>query len=221
MSRLFITPREIDFISDLTKEIFKDVIGHKIYYYSISITKSNVHELYDEAIEKVFETPIELEAMIEWNPEEVTTNLFGSEEKTRLTAFIHARDVIDKGVQLSEGDFFSFGEKFFEITTFTVTNNIFGQIEHPAGYKLEGRESRRGQFVSAVFGPTSEKYSDENAVQDTFVQQRGERMNHEGETGDKRALRDKGVLEAPITGPKTVSGQGTTTKAGNSFYDEE
>jgi hypothetical protein len=46
-------------------------------------------------------------------------------------------------------------------------------------------------------------------------------MNHEGETGDKRALRDKGVLEAPITGPKTVSGQGTTTKAGNSFYDEE
>ena len=33
MSRLFITQREINFISDITKEIIKDVVGQKIYYY--------------------------------------------------------------------------------------------------------------------------------------------------------------------------------------------
>ena len=36
MARLFITPREINFINDLAKEIVKDVIGQKIYYFSIS-----------------------------------------------------------------------------------------------------------------------------------------------------------------------------------------
>ena len=43
MARLFITPREIDFISDVTKEIVKDVIGQKIYYYKVREDLSKVH----------------------------------------------------------------------------------------------------------------------------------------------------------------------------------
>ena len=35
MSRLFITQREIDFISDLTKEVIKDLAGQKIYFYRV------------------------------------------------------------------------------------------------------------------------------------------------------------------------------------------
>ena len=55
MARLFITPKEIDFISDLTKEITKDIIGSKIYYYSVREDISNVHDIYEEAIDKVFD----------------------------------------------------------------------------------------------------------------------------------------------------------------------
>ena len=36
MSRLFITPREINFINDVAKELVKDVAGQKIYYFPIS-----------------------------------------------------------------------------------------------------------------------------------------------------------------------------------------
>ena len=46
MARLFITPREVDFISDLTKEITKDVIGQKIYYYSISEAKTKIKVIF-------------------------------------------------------------------------------------------------------------------------------------------------------------------------------
>ena len=120
MARLFVTPREVDFISDITKEIYKDVVGHKIYYYAISIEKSNVNELYDEAVEKAFETPIEIEAMVEWQPEDVSTNVFGTEEKRTLTVNLHAQDVLDRDITISEGDFFSFGEQFFEITSFKL-----------------------------------------------------------------------------------------------------
>ena len=52
MARLFITPREVDFISDLTKEINKDVIGQKIFYYKIREDLTNVHKVYEEAVDK-------------------------------------------------------------------------------------------------------------------------------------------------------------------------
>ena len=47
MARLFITPREIDYISDLTKEITKDVIGQKIYYYRVREDLTQVHDIYE------------------------------------------------------------------------------------------------------------------------------------------------------------------------------
>ena len=72
-----------------------------------------------------------------------------------------------------------------------------------------------------MFGPTSEAYSDPDAVQDTFVQQRGFKKNKLGETGDIRQLRENGALDEPITGPKEVSPRGDPRKVGSSFYDED
>jgi hypothetical protein len=39
MGRLFISQREINFINDIAKEVVKDVIGQKIYYFPISEIK--------------------------------------------------------------------------------------------------------------------------------------------------------------------------------------
>jgi len=223
MSRLFITPREVDFINDLSKEIVKDVIGQKIYFFSISLAKTKVHDIYEEAPEKIFDDPIELEALIDWQPAEVRTNQFGHERFTSLEAFVHSRDLIDKSVRISEGDFFSYGSQFFEITSAIVISQIYGEIEHSMGIKLVGREARQSQFRSRVFGPTSEKYSDKDAEQETFVQQRGFDKNKLGDTGDKRALQEKDVLDAPISGPAEVSPQGASTddsEQTSSFYDE-
>ena len=77
MARLFITPRELDFISDITKEVIKDVAGQKVFYYRIREDLSNTHDIYSEAIEKVFDPPIEVDALVEWNETSVTTNNFG------------------------------------------------------------------------------------------------------------------------------------------------
>ncbi len=220
MARLFITPREIDFISDITKEIVKDVIGQKIFYYSISMTKTKVHEVYDEAPEKIFENPIEIDAMVNWTPEEIRTNQFGSEENYSIEVFLHYRDLLDKGIDISEGDFFSFGSIFFEITSALWDKNVYGQVEYKTGMKLVGKQARKSLFKTKVLGPTDEGNSEKDAVQETFVQQRGFERNAVGETGDKRALQDKDILEAPISEPQEVSPKGTSTGAGSSFYDE-
>lgn len=221
MGRFFITQREINFINDTAKEIIKDVIGQKIYYFPISEIKSNIHDVYEEAKEKIFDNPIEIECLVQYQEPEVRTNRFGSEKYFKIEAYIHSKDLLDRGIEILEGDFFSYGSIFFEITQAPSTNVIFGQIEHNRFITVKATQARKGQFESKIFGPTSDRYSDADAIQDTFVQQRGFEKNRLGETGDTRDMQKNGVLEEPISPPKEVSPKGDKTPAGSSFYGDE
>ena len=221
MGRLFITPREIDLVNDLTKELIKDVVGQKIYYYSISLTKTKINTLYDEAPEKIFENPIEINCFVDYKEPTYKIGQFGVDETQNLEAYIQYRDLIDKGIEIDVGDFFSYGDVFFEIISAKKIKEMFGQIEYGDGFRLIGKQARKEQFVTHVIGPTDEKYSDEDAVQETFVQQRGFDTNKEGETGDIRDLQKRNVLEKSISGPQEVSPKGSDSDAGSSFYDDE
>jgi hypothetical protein len=220
MSRLFITTREIDFISDLTKEIIKDVIGQKIFYYNISLIKSKVHDLYSEAPDKIFEMPVVIDCRVKWMSPEIRTNNFGTEEYYKIEAYVQGRDMIQRGISLNIGDFFSYGDVFFEVTSLFNMRNIFGQVEHVDGWKISATQSRQSNFVSKVFGPTSETHTDADAVQKDFYQQRGFESNDEGGTGDMRDLVRKGVLDPPISGPAKVKADDDVTRDDASFYDE-
>jgi len=215
MSRLFVTPREIDLISDLTKEIIKDVVGQKIFYYRVREDLTQIHDVYEEAPNKVFDPPVEIEARVEWEPTAISTNRFGGEEIYSINIFLHERDLLDRNINPQQGDFFSYGDTFFEITSAIIESTVYGQIEHSVGLKLVGKQARRGLIDRIPNGPTSESYSDADAVQETFVQQRGLENNRLGETGDTRSLQEKGILTKPITGPSEVS-----TKGGNKSKNE-
>ena len=217
MARLFITPREIDFISDLTKEVNKDIRGQKIFYYKVRADLTNVHEVYEEAPNKVFDPPVEIDCSVEWAPQEVRTNRFGTEEHYNISAFLHYRDLIDREIDVEEGDYFSYGETFFEITQVIYQNTIYGQVEYKTGVKLVATQARIGQIDKTPIGPTDEGYSDPDAVQKTFVQQRGFAENAEGPTGDSRALIEQGKTELP---PKPAPAQVSPDGISSSFYDE-
>lgn len=224
MARLFITAREMNFISDITKEIVKDVNGQKILYFPISELRTKTHDVYNEAIEKVFDNPIAIDALIDAQYQQDTKiSQFGIDAQYKLEVFIQYRDLIDKGIDVGEGDFFSFSDVFYEVTNVVVIKNIFGQAEHRDGIKLQGTKVRDSQFKAKLFGPTDAKYTDADAEQKTFVQQRGQVENSEGPTGDKRELYDQGVLEGPLTGPNEVSERGAredNSRNENAFYDE-
>lgn len=220
MSRLFITEREINYINDIAKELIKDIVGQKIYYFSISNIKSQVHDVYEESPDKIFEKPVEIDALVKYSPQDVRTNRFGSEEYYTIECYLQSRDILNKGITINEGDFFSYGETFFEVIKSPGTDVIFGQIEHKAYTTITGKQSRKGQFLSKIFGPTSEAYTDADAVQNTFVQQRGFEKNRLGATGDVRDLQKNGVLDAPLSGPAEVSPAGDPDSVGSSFYDE-
>ncbi len=215
------TPREIDLISDLTKELIKDVVGQKVFYYRVREDLTDIHDVYEEAPDKVFDPPVEIEARVEYQPEEIRTNRFGSEEFYTISVFFHERDLLDRNIEVRAGDYFSYGDTFFEITSAVVESNVYGQIEHSIGVKATGKQSRIGQIDVLPNGPTSESYSDSDAVQDTFVQQRGFEENRLGSTSDKRQLQEDGKLDKPISGPAEVSPKGDSERINSSFYGDE
>ena len=204
MARLFITPREIDLISDLTKEIHKDVIGQVIYYYSVREDVSEVHDIYEEAVEKVFDPPVEIDARLEWQSKEEATDRFGHHSVYTITVYLHYRDVIDRGLEVRVGDYFSYGDNFFEITSSKYDSVIYGQIEHYTGYVLTAKTARKGQIDVRPIGPTEEIYTDPDAVQEDFTQQRGDVSK-----GDRRELVADKVIPAPETGAKSVNKKGS------------
>jgi len=212
MARLFITPREIDFISDIAKEITKDVIGDVIYYYKVREDISETHDIYEEAPEKIFNAPIEIDARIQWNPKEVKTDRFGMEGIYNVEVYIHYRDMIDRGVKLLEGDYFSYGDNFFEITSIVYDKVIFGQVEHISGFTVKGKQARKGQINKKPIGPTEEIYLDDDAIKDEFTQQRGDATK-----GDVRELVKQGKVENTLHTSQQVKKDSTSS----SFYGDE
>jgi hypothetical protein len=220
MARLFITPREIDFINDIAKEVMKDVNAQKIYYYSIDRERSRIHDVYDEAIDKIFDHPLEIPAFVDWQESEVRANEFGTEQIRSINVYISSRDLIQKGIDVKEGDFLSYGTQFFEIVRSTTSRSIYGQVEYADGINLVCREARQGAFITKVLGPKGEEYSDDDAIQETFVQERGYENNSQGPTGDVRDLQRRGVLDKPISEPREISPRGDD-KNTSAFYDED
>lgn len=222
MARLFITPRELNFISDITKEIIKDVIGQRIFYYPISEIKTKTHSVYNEALKKVYDNPIALDALVDNNFQNDTKiDKFGVDAQYKVEVYVQYRDLVDKGINVSIGDFFSFDTIFYEITERSFMRNIYGMPDHKDGVKIVGVMARQGLFDAPVIGPTDISNTDADAVQNTFVQQRGEAFDSEGNpTGDKRDLIENGVLDKPLTGPKEVSENGDPRGVGSAFYDE-
>lgn len=222
MARLFITPREMNFISDITKEVIKDIVGQKIYYYAINEIKTVAHDVYNEALQKVFDNPIAIDALVGSTFQTDTKiDAFGIDAKFKIEVYVHHRDLVDKGININIGDFFSFGSVFYEITERMFMRNIYGQIEHRDGVKLIGTKAREDLFKALTIGPTDISRPEADAVQETFVQQRGLPENKEGRTGDVRELVKTGVLDTPLTGPKQVSPAGTDTHTQSSFFDED
>lgn len=217
MARLFITTRELDLISDITKEVIKDVIGQSIYYYRVREDLTEVHDVYAEATNKIFDPPIEIEALVEWIQSTVTTNQFGLEARGTVNVMIHQRDILDKNIVMREGDYFSYGAEFYEITSLIQISKIFGQVEHVTGMKLTGNQAREGQIGKQPLGPLGEEFTDANAVKDEFEQQRGFDDNTAGKTNDTRTLQDKGILTQPLAAPSKVKKDST----GSSFYGDD
>jgi len=204
-----------------------DIVGQNINYYPVSTLKTRVHPIYNEAVQKIFDNPVKLPVLAAFPQAEVKTNVFGLEKTATIELFVQARDLIDKGFTLYEGDFFTFADQAFEVASFVTLGNIYGQEEYEVGYKILGYPARLGQFDPKNFlSPNKDSAGDyeQTEVLKVFEQQRGLSETSSGEaTGDVRQIRKRlGDEMADIAlgeGPRVVGLD--ADKRGSSFYDED
>lgn len=207
MARLFIGEKEIQFINDLTKEFVKDVVGQIINYFPVSAIKTQIHEVYNESLKKILENPIKVPALVGMPEYSSKTTNFGSDIEAKIEVLVQYRDLQDKSLVVSQGDFFSYDDILYEILTVTNSGkNVFGLAEYNTAWKITARSARPNQVTVANL-PVPRLAPDD--VQKAFEQQRGLTVTSTGEaTGDVREMRNR--LEqymAPIalgTGAKTV-----------------
>ena len=144
---LFIGAQERAFFDSINKELIQKIVGQKVIYYSVSVEHTKVDELYNEAISKTVFTPIEINALIEFNePIETTTN-WSIDTRYNLSVYVHEVELKERNLECREGDFIKHGRIFYEIKTITRPQLTFGQIENPVMLKLECIVSRQSNFA--------------------------------------------------------------------------
>ncbi len=146
MARKFVTQREVDFIDLITKELTQNVVGTYVDYYAISLEHTRVHELYGEAIEKVWSPPVRVNALVLYdNPSEVA-NRFSLDQRFNVEVYFHVRELRDRNVSVRTGDFVRHGRVFYEIASSTQPQLIYGQVNNKVMTKCVCVPARADQF---------------------------------------------------------------------------
>jgi hypothetical protein len=204
MSRLFLTHKEFDFMSDITKEAIKDLAGHAIYFFPVSYTKSSKDDLYNESEHKVIESPLYIECLIDLEGQTKTkTSNFGHDEIRSLKAHIHKRDMDERNIVPKIGDYVQYGNTNYEVTKVSSSSKrIYGYSEERYEYELTCEQTRDTVFLAPEKYPaTNMNHARKNGY---FTQIRGE------QEGDERALLNRdggpvnGIRSSPYDDDTTV-----------------
>tara|TARA_Y100001938_G_C7923294_1_gene345572 strand:- start:270 stop:761 length:492 start_codon:yes stop_codon:yes gene_type:complete len=144
---LFTGKREKDFVKQINDELIERVIGQTIVYYPISLEHTSFHDLYGEAIEKSFLSPIRVHAMVKWESQPTTTTPLGVDRIEKISVGFHKRRLSeDQDLFVREGDFVQYGENMYEILTLQEPKWLFGQVESSFEIAASCVRAREGLF---------------------------------------------------------------------------
>jgi|TARA_A100001515_G_scaffold376_1_gene391 hypothetical protein len=145
---LFFGKKERDLVKQVNDELIEKVIGQQILYYPIDLETTRFHDLYGEAIEKTFLSPIRVYALVEFT--EFSTKYMenvGVDAESEILVHFHKRRLEeDQDLFVREGDFVLYGDKYYEIVTLSKPKNLFGQVEHSFEIAAKCRKARKGLF---------------------------------------------------------------------------
>jgi hypothetical protein len=146
MARKFITDRAVAFIHRVNRTLIQRVVGQEVIYYAISKENTHTHSLYNEAVQKTVATPVKINARVRWQNDRTGFGSMGADSKYGLEIYFHTQELIDRNVVAKEGDFVEYGQVFFEITSVTQPQLIYGQINNKIMTKCVCIPAREGQF---------------------------------------------------------------------------
>lgn len=148
---LFRGKRDIALVKRYNRELIEDIVGDLITYYPISKRFSEA-DFYGESKEKIVEQPVEAHALIRWEDQKNTTTEFGVDKEYSLTVYLLNEYLKEVRLQPTMGDMVNYDDVFFEITSVSEPNLIYGKASERLGTKLQCVSVRDSSFSIVVSG---------------------------------------------------------------------
>ena len=145
---LFLGKKERDLVKQVNDELIEHVIGQSILYYPIDMETTNFHDMYGEAVEKTFLSPIRVMALIKFE-NEATSYLegIGVDSDSVISVQFHRRRLIeDQNLFVREGDFILYGKVYYEIVKLSKPRKLFGQVDQTFEVIATAKKARKGLF---------------------------------------------------------------------------
>lgn len=167
MPRKFATQREIDFVNNIAKEVIQKVVGQEVIYYAILPDQTQFNDLYQEAVRKTWAKPVRVNALVRYDNLQEKTVAQGQDEVYQLEVYFHRKELDERNLVPRAGDFVEFGQVFYEISSVTQPQMIFGQVNNLLMKKCMCVPSREGQFAAGgeTFERVDNTHPRENAQQ--------------------------------------------------------
>lgn len=150
MARKFVTSRELAFIDAINFELIQWVTGQEVLYYAISREETQIDDLYNEAVQKTWAPPVRINARVLYGNENTVSTNMGQDSQYSLEVYFHTKELNDRNVIPREGDVVEFGQIFFEISSVTKPQPVFGQIQDKLMTKCNCVISREGAFKAGA-----------------------------------------------------------------------
>ena len=150
---LFTGKKEKDLVKQINDEIIEHIVGQQILYFPIDRERTNYNDIYGEAIEKTFLSPVRVYSLINYEGSTRTQNEFGFDSLFNITINFHKRRLVeDQNLFVRPGDFVQYDAMYFEIVdVFEDSRYLFGQDADFAdgqamAVQATCRQARKGLF---------------------------------------------------------------------------
>jgi hypothetical protein len=143
---LFGSNRDFNLLTKINRELLSDIIEQEILYYKYSLTETTAN-LYGEALEKIFQTPVKLNCLITRGDQVVTVDEMGP-DLNREASFAFLRSDLESSIIIPEvGDILNWQENFYEVDT-VRENQLF--VGRDNNYNLTDYGNKFGKSVSII-----------------------------------------------------------------------
>ena len=143
---LFGSARDFNLLTKINRELLSDIVEQEILYYKISLEETNAN-LYGEALEKIFLTPVKLNCLITRGDQVVTVDEMGPDLNRESSFAFLRKDLEDVVVVPEVGDVLLWEENYYEVDTVRENELFLGRDN---SYNLTDYGSKFGKSVSII-----------------------------------------------------------------------
>lgn len=143
---IFGSVNDVGLLLHIGRELVQDVVEQEILYYKISLEETQ-ENLYGEASEKYYWTPVHVNCLIRRGEQEWGEEEYGSDLNRSTEFAFFKEDLRDKGILVEAGDIIEWSKSYFEVDG-TKENQMF--LGKDLDYRLKDPTWRFGESVSIV-----------------------------------------------------------------------